>query len=1549
MLKKILFWSLIAGAPFLFSQTYHITHHIESLEIKHSGSYDVLDYKEALNVSALNPQSGAPDVPVYLYKIPLQPGQTVQNFTIDDFQEKAVEGQFLVQPRQPLWNQFSDGHFVEPDKEYYASGRSFPEQPVKFLGVGHFNGIPIAQFAVSPVRYIPAQSKLYFIKQIDFSIQTTAESQPSVQPFLQQDETIARQQLSKMMQPQAAALMNSISAVEIPADKLSSGLIDRYVIITTDELKEAFQPLADWKTQKGVPTVIRTLSSILQEYPGVDNAEKMRNFIRWTYQKRGTKYVLLGGDTDIIPTRSIHTGGYTFAADYYFSDLDGNWNANGNDVFGEAADKVDAYPEMYVSRVPVSTTQDVQRFITKLFQYEKLKKLPADEQYPANVLYMASNLSNENDGRDLIMNNIDPQINPAFPRRLITESGEIGSSPDVPLAELNKNYGLIFSESHGSYFDIRPGARGSEIYSYQMDDLSNSLPPVWYIASCYTNDILKRSFSEVYMLSKNGGGVAYIGNSGFEYPFSGVRLQKEFFNLAFNEKYPHLAEAHFLSRYPYLGYLSWEGPTRIIVFATVVLGDAEMPLWTAKPQKLTIAYQDTLIDNAWQYSVFVKDSAGNPLPDAVVTLYRKDTLYEAAYSDDSGKAVLPYGTADTDFATLTVTSHNYIPFEKEVTIHGDDNKVSVTGMDIKEIEGNGNNKCEPGERITMNVQLQLKNPNPLPEIRQLHVLADLPNPNVTLDTSGADLNIEVPHGTSEYTVPFDASVNSNFPADTAVFLNIKVFSENVLVENAKLSFPVYLPDVRFYGQTLITVVNDSNYVSEFTPQLINTGKGMASGVTLHVEAVDSSVTIENGDISMGNLDAREIAKANNPVIINHHIVPDSLRLRIIISDMYGKTQRQTIDFTRPYLYHALQFKPFDGHSVELNWWPSSDADLQGYYIFRREAGAPDFIQLNTMPVTSAGYFVDTDVDDEKQYEYFIQAVDSSENFSPATDTIMAWSAAPYQTNFPSAINPRATGSSANGLITYDFDGDGRCEIAASGGHGVLDIYNYDGSLIQQFTSLGEFLTVPAVGNVYGGAEKEIVVSGLLERADLNNVSIVNPLNGQVYGSFPLGYNAPTSVVLKDVDGDGLEDIIVLTHGGNSPVAPKNSRLFIWRSTGSSWETFPGWPEDGYAFTDNWSLGVPAAGDIDNSGKISVIVPTQGSHLYRFVPADSAKPVWSKSFSTFLNTPVSLADMDGDGKLDIIFASRSAKKLYVINYLGEALPGWEDGIELETTDQWGYCSPAVAGNLDDDAEPELVYVGEHHVYIFNHDGSMPQGWPVPVNNGGTSEKKSPFSSPVLADLNHDGTPEIIFITAFGILHALDSRTGMDIQGFPIDTGSDMVQGQSPVVDDIDRDGDLEVLFIAHEGKLFIWDIPQKYNQKMTLSWNQPYGNVQHTGELTSFQIEAISAIPADDRPGVPNSFYLKQNYPNPFNPQTTIAFGLKTSARVELAIYNILGQKVAELLSAKMAAGAHTVLWNGRNKQGVPINSGIYFYRLKVTEATNGRQLYSKTAKMIFIK
>jgi hypothetical protein len=79
---------------------------------------------------------------------------------------------------------------------------------------------------------------------------------------------------------------------------------------------------------------------------------------------------------------------------------------------------------------------------------------------------------------------------------------------------------------------------------------------------------------------------------------------------------------------------------------------------------------------------------------------------------------------------------------------------------------------------------------------------------------------------------------------------------------------------------------------------------------------------------------------------------------------------------------------------------------------------------------------------------------------------------------------------------------------------------------------------------------------------------------------------------------------------------------------------------------------------------------------------------------------------------------------------------------------------------------------------------------------------------------------------------------------------------------------------------------------------------------------------------PTKFELSQNYPNPFNPITTISYSLPESGNVKLAVYNLLGEQVAELVNGFKEAGIHKINFNAGN-----LNSGIYLYMLDTEKGT----------------
>lgn len=129
----------------------------------------------------------------------------------------------------------------------------------------------------------------------------------------------------------------------------------------------------------------------------------------------------------------------------------------------------------------------------------------------------------------------------------------------------------------------------------------------------------------------------------------------------------------------------------------------------------------------------------------------------------------------------------------------------------------------------------------------------------------------------------------------------------------------------------------------------------------------------------------------------------------------------------------------------------------------------------------------------------------------------------------------------------------------------------------------------------------------------------------------------------------------------------------------------------------------------------------------------------------------------------------------------------------------------------------------------------------------------------------------------------------------------------------------------------------------ITYATPYLNIPVTATFTINPAGGGQVLSKNKGDGeLPENFSLAQNYPNPFNPSTSIEFALPQSSNVTLKIYNSLGQEVVTLVNHEMAAGFHTVSWNGRDNRNSQVSSGFYIYRLQA-----GNAVFSK--KMTFVK
>ncbi|MCB0746991.1 MAG: DUF3160 domain-containing protein, partial [Ignavibacteriae bacterium] len=121
------------------------------------------------------------------------------------------------------------------------------------------------------------------------------------------------------------------------------------------------------------------------------------------------------------------------------------------------------------------------------------------------------------------------------------------------------------------------------------------------------------------------------------------------------------------------------------------------------------------------------------------------------------------------------------------------------------------------------------------------------------------------------------------------------------------------------------------------------------------------------------------------------------------------------------------------------------------------------------------------------------------------------------------------------------------------------------------------------------------------------------------------------------------------------------------------------------------------------------------------------------------------------------------------------------------------------------------------------------------------------------------------------------------------------------------------------------------QSVRPNWTNIY-LADNSGKVKSEGLKLLTDVKKDDvNSQIPKSFITAQNYPNPFNPSTVISFTVPLNserANTKLTIYNIQGEVIKELFNENLSPGSYLIRWNGDNKFGNNVSSGVYFYEVR---------------------
>ena len=493
-------------------------------------SFAARDGYDQVYISGLDllSETGRPQLPVLVTRALIPPGHTVRSVDIVELELVDLAGTYDIYPAQPpqILSLTRDAPekigFTEPDDLIYRSRRPYPSAAVRVTGRGALAGYHLADLEICPLVYLPAERRLRFIRRVHFTLHTAPGGRRARLVGRRSPEDVDF--YGRLIAPQVLN-PEHIRRWAPPASPVTSKALSpgdyEYVIITESGYVDEFQPLADWKGEKGIPDTIVTRSWIEANYSGYDVREKIRNFIIDAYGSWGTRWVLLGGDTNVIPSRTAFAmkceANYhpadedSIRADLYFADLDGDWDADGDHIYGEVADSVDLYADVMVGRASVSSQSEAAAWVDKVLLYEQT---PQPDQalkmlFAAEVLWGWPTYTDGGVHKDMIDDQSVPErFDPI--KKLYQSLGN--ESADSVRYYINQGQNLINHDGH-CWYDVMSMGVGS-FGRADMDNLTNAdQPAILYSIGCWPAAFDYDCMAEHWTNNPNGGGVAFIGNS----------------------------------------------------------------------------------------------------------------------------------------------------------------------------------------------------------------------------------------------------------------------------------------------------------------------------------------------------------------------------------------------------------------------------------------------------------------------------------------------------------------------------------------------------------------------------------------------------------------------------------------------------------------------------------------------------------------------------------------------------------------------------------------------------------------------------------------------------------------------------------------------------------------------------------------------------------------------------------------------------------------------------------------------------------------------------
>ncbi len=541
----------------------------------------------------------------------------------------------------------------------------------------------------------------------------------------------------------------------------------------------------------------------------------------------------------------------------------------------------------------------------------------------------------------------------------------------------------------------------------------------------------------------------------------------------------------------------------------------------------------------------------------------------------------------------------------------------------------------------------------------------------------------------------------------------------------------------------------------------------------------------------------------------------------------------------------------------------------------------------------------------------------------------------------------------------DLNGDGKPDLALSQyGSNTVSVFlntTIPGSTTPAFSSIFDINSqvywseYVIVGDLNGDGKPDLVVANTFTK----KVSVF--LNTTTPGAatptftsktdFTTG-NAPNSIAICDMNGDGKPDLAVTNTGTNIISVFLNTTL-----PGAITPQFTSKTD----FTTGNSSSSVAICDMNGDGKPDLAVTNSGSNtvsvfLNTTEPGAITPQFTSKTDFTTGSSPKSatICDMNGDGKPDLAVSNINSNTISV--FLNTTTPGAATPtFTLKTDFTVGEVPSAVIHDMNGDGKPDLVVANfrSNNISVLLNTTTPGANTPAFSSAFNFATGTQPRSINI-GDINGDGKPDMavanynsntisvllnsavlplpVELTSFignyndgKVFLNWQTATEVNNYGFEVERSQKSDDGSQ-------RSEFVKIGFVQGNGNSnspkeysFTDENPPIGNLKYRLKQIDTDGQFEYYGTIAEVNLSPTGVNEEE----LPKEFALLQNYPNPFNPVTCIEYRVVSSENVVLKVYDVLGNEVATLVNEEKNPGEYTIQFDGSN-----LSSGIYYYQLR---------------------